>query len=177
MPRDSELGHLHPLMREKSVALEAALLAEGIPLKRYETGRSPQRQADLFLRGRALPGSKVTNAGPWDSFHNHGFAEDNVFLIGGRWSWAEPTQGMWAKYQQLAVKVGLRVLSFEKPHVELALTLADLRRGVYPAGGDASWSEWLETQCETWGLHNRTVRGFFFHGAPPLTVERPALVA
>lgn len=177
MPRDSDRSHLHPELREKLVALDSALAAKGIPLQLFEGARSPNRQAELYAQGRGVgpTGHTVTKARSWESFHQFGCAVDYVFNINGTWTWSEPAPGMWAQYTQLAAVVGLRSLSFEKPHVELPLHLSSLQRGVYPPGGDAPWRDWLEAQIESWGPEARTIGGLTYPAAPPLFIERPAL--
>lgn len=184
MPIDRDPSHIHPVMREKSAALDKALAAAGIPLALYEGGRSPQRQAALYSKGRGQDGfgvgaplRHVTNARAWESKHQYGVAEDRVFFVDGAWSWAEPEKGMWARYQELAHGLGLVTLSFEKPHVELDVSLGSLRAGHYPVPGDDSWSDWLESMIEAWGPGERSVGGLIHPGAPPLMIERPSLVA
>jgi peptidoglycan L-alanyl-D-glutamate endopeptidase CwlK len=166
-------------MRKALAELAGRLFVEGIPLRVYEAGRTPQRQRDLYLQGRNSPSGRiVTKAKPWESYHQFGMAVDHVFWIDGLgWTWNEPKPGMWARYTQLADKCGLRSLSFEKPHVELPLRLADLQSGVYPPGGDDSWRDWLEAQIESWGPGAREVSGLMMPGAPPQFTDRPALVA
>lgn len=179
MPRDNDRSHLHPVLREKLQQLDAALLSKGIPLTLFEGFRAPERQADLYAQGRGTgtPGHFVTKANPWSSFHQYGLAVDYVFQINGQWTWNEPRTGMWAEYTQLADSVGLRSLSFEKPHVEVPLYLTSLQRGIYPPGGDESWRANLETAVERWGPEAKVIGGLTFPGAPPLNQERPALVA
>lgn len=179
MPRDNDRTHLHPVLRAQLVELDAALLAKNIPLQVFEGFRVPQRQADLYATGRGTgtPGHYVTKARPWESFHQYGLAVDYVFMVNGQWTWTEPTTGMWAQYTQLADSVGLRSLSFEKPHVEVPLHLSSLQAGVYPPGGDDTWQSWLEAQIEAWGPEAKTISGLTFPGAPPLMQQRPALVA
>lgn len=178
MPRDNDRSHLHPMLREKCLALDIALVQKGIPLALFEGARAPARQVDLYAKGRGegAPGHFVTKARPWESGHQYGMAVDYVFLINGQWTWNEPSVGMWAQYTQLADAEGLRSLSFEKPHVELPLHLTSLRAGMYPPGGDDSWRAWLEAQIEAWGPEARTIGGIVYPGAPPLMQERPALV-
>ncbi len=173
---DRDPSHLHPLMRTRAADLASHLAVEKIPLLPFECGRTPMRQRDLYLQGRGSPTGKiVTKAKPWESFHQYGMAEDNVFFVNGIWTWDEPERGMWARYTQLADQCGLRSLSFEKPHVELPLRIADLQTGVYLPGGDSTWQAWLEAQIEAWGPGSREINGIFLPGAPPQFTERPPL--
>ena len=172
MARDNDRSHLHPAFLSCLAKLEAMLQTEGIPLQLFEGARSPFRQAELFAQGRTAgtPGRTVTKALPWMSFHQYGVAADMVFLSpAGAWSWDEPRPGLWDRYTELAAAAGLRTLSFERPHVEMPLSIGDLRNGVYPTGGDESWRAWLDDQIELWG--SRT------GGVPPLAIERPPLQA
>jgi peptidoglycan L-alanyl-D-glutamate endopeptidase CwlK len=177
LPRDTFLPNLHPQMRKAVLELEDALRLEGIPLRLYEGARSPWRQAELYARGRGGPGLTVTKARAWESFHQYGMAADFVFWHDGVWDWNEPKEGLWHDYSRIADAVGLRSLSFERPHVELPLRLVDLQRGIYPAG-DPSWLTWLETNVEQWGQRAKDIAGLIHPAAPPLRSldERPALV-
>lgn len=171
MPREADPLHLHPAFRRPALALEAELSAAGIPLRLYEGARSPFRQAELFAIGRAAGcgeyGKTKTRSLAWESYHQFAVAADFVFLVNGKWTWEEPRKGMWAEFQARATKVGLRFLSFEKPHVELTISLSALQRGVFPDdGGDSSWRDWMEGQVEIWGCRSREVNGIVQPGAP-----------
>ena len=135
-------------------ALLKLLDDEDIPFKMFEGYRTPQRQQFLYAKGRTRPGPKVTNAKPWESFHQYGVAADFVLYINGSWSWS--TSGVhgrwWDRLQTLGTQVGLKHLSWEKPHLQLeGVSLRDLRAGRYPDGGDQSWAENLETMIVGWG--------------------------
>lgn len=179
MPRDADRSHLHPALREKTVALDSALAAKGLPLRLFEGARSPVRQVELYARGRGTgtPGKTVTRARAWQSMHQYGCAVDYVFWVDGEWVWPPAEDPRWEEYAKLAAAVGLRSLSFERPHVELALHLAPLQAGQYPSGGDDAWRDWLETQIEAWGQEARTFSGIIHPAAPPLLIDRPALTA
>jgi peptidoglycan L-alanyl-D-glutamate endopeptidase CwlK len=178
MARDSYRSHLHPAFLACLAKLEVALRAEGIPLALYEGARSPFRQAELYARGRGVgeTGKTVTRAKAWQSFHQFGIAADMVFQVNGAWTWEEPKPGMWKRYTELARAAGLRTLDFERPHVELPVALQPLQVGHYPPGGAEAWQAWLEDQIEAWGQQARDVGGIMHPAAPPLMVERPALV-
>lgn len=186
--RGAELSH--PLLRERSFELGSLLRREGIPLRRFETMRAPERQAALYYRGRlprhGEPGKVVTFALPWLSRHQYGLAEDWVFRVNAAWTWNEPEAGMWDRFDELAASVGLESLEFERPHVQLAgIKTSDLRRGVYPEGGDATWMAALEEAVLRWGPQPRMSRiGKAFPGAPPppealddADTERPVIEA
>ena len=179
--RHTDVSLLHPAYRDKSLQLESRLISAGIPLRRYEGVRAPTRQAELYARGRTIPGTKkVTKAMAWESMHQYGLAEDWVFIVGGKWTWEEPAPGMWQRFHEMAQALDLEPLSFEMPHVQLrGSSISHLKRGVYPVGGDASWEAWLEGQIEGWGTPRREYAGIIHPGAPPPVdiAERPELVA
>jgi hypothetical protein len=56
----TDLELLHPFAASRIMRLEKALRAEGIPVVRLETWRSPDRQAHLFQQGRSRPGPLAT---------------------------------------------------------------------------------------------------------------------
>src|SRR4051812_27970441 len=146
MPRDTDRSHLHPLLRSRLVDLDARVGDAGLHLMLYEGARSPFRQAELYARGRTEGerGKTVTRARAWESFHQFGLAGDYVFRdADGRWSGEEPRPGAWAMFAKLAAASGLRTLSFERPHVELPVSLHDLQAGRFPAGGDDLWLHWI----------------------------------
>jgi hypothetical protein len=173
--RDSDWRHLHPAFRVH--VEELATVAAPLGLRPYEGGRTPTRQVELYARGRTIGerGKTVTRAKAWESFHQYGFAEDFVFFVDGKWTWVEPEKGAWAEFQRLARGAGLRTLSFEIPHVELPISLADLQAGRYPMGGDAFWEEWIETQIEAWGHEPQDFAGIIHPAAPPMPTfeQRP----
>lgn len=180
MPRDNDPSHLHPLLRNFLHELDGELAAAGIPLALYEGARSPFRQVELYAKGRGVgePGKTVTRARAWTSFHQFGMAVDYVFWNGKTWTWEESKPGMWAEYNRIARGIGLRPLSFERPHVELPISLSDLQAGRFPVGGDETWERWIEQEIERWGSQPRDVAGIMHPGAPPLPTldARPPLV-
>lgn len=179
MPRITDTSILHLAFRERVRGLANDCDNAAIPLSVYETGRTPQRQVELYARGRGdgETGKTATRAKAWESLHQYLLAADFVFFVDGRWTWTEPRPGMWAKFTELARGRGLRPLSFERPHVELPVSLAALKAGQYPGDGGATWEDWIETQIENWGREPRTFDGIIHPGAPPLPTlnERPPL--
>lgn len=142
-PRRNDLEYLDPEFRARLRVLEHDLTVEGIPLRRFETIRSPERQNALYARGRDPNaedfGRTVTKAHAYQSGHQHGGAADYVFWA-GKWTWDEPAHGLWKLFGQLAAKHGLRQLSFEKPHVELPKDWKSLPVGPADSVG---WLNWL----------------------------------
>lgn len=170
--RDTALQHLHPLFRAKVEALEIRLRAGGSPLRLYEGARSPWRQASLYALGRYTSGRTVTSARPWQSMHQYGLAADFVALEErqGRqkqWRWPPFDDDVWSVLRVTAEELGLRCLDRERPHVQWPARISDLYAGIYPAGGDTSWREWITRFIEQWGGTPRTAGGATHNGAPP----------
>ena len=149
----------------------ANLAAESIPLFVFEAFRSPVRQEHLFAQGRTEPGKIVTNADAWASYHQYGLAVDLVFNGPGKWSWEEPSLGMWKRMHAIAAGHGLEPLSFETPHIQLAGTSSTaLQAGRYPPGGYETWAENLAGAIAAWN-------GDPVATASPAVPERPPLAA
>lgn len=169
--RRADLKSLHPVVRRRVQAVQKQLDDENIPLKVFETFRSPQRQAELYAKGRTAPGARVTNAQPWESWHQYGMAADFVRFENGGWNWNDATAAQraeWDRFHEIALAKGLEPLSWERPHVQLAdHTLTRLRGGDYPDGGDADWADAL----------SEAIAGWTGPGAPPHPEDanRPAL--
>ena len=185
MTRIDSVYVLHPVPREYVKSIQAELVREKIPLHPYETGRGPLRQQALYLQGRDKDhlGPDVTPDRPfgrtctfsqaWHSAHQYLCAVDMVFSVDGKWTWAEPERGMWAKYHEIALKNGMTPLYnrkgdlIEEPHIQLRGVAIDaLRRGEYPAGGDRDWEDALTGFIAEWGDRP---------GAPPAPHGRPGI--
>lgn len=165
--KNRNLALLHPAFRERITRVVDRLAHEQIPFRIFEAYRAPERQARLYRQGRDLPGSIVTRARAWSSFHQYGVASDLV-LFDPSWTWDDSgvRGGWWKRMQEIGREEGLRALSFEMPHLELPLEIDDLRRGIYPAGGDDSWENNLAAAIRRWTGSP---------AAPPLMDERPPL--
>jgi len=106
------LEDLHPVTREKTKAFLQRAKEKGIDVLIYCTYRSPEEQEVLYMQGRleqfgitleelnkrrvklglwkltdGEAKRKVTNAKPWQSFHQYGLAFDCVPLQGGKPDW------------------------------------------------------------------------------------------
>ncbi len=157
--RDGDVSKLHPAIRDKVIAIRDQLQEEKIPFEVFEAFRTPERQANLWAKGRTKPGPKVTWVGPWKSIHQYGLAVDMVLKIDGRWSWDD--QGAEAKYwtrmHEIAKQHGMTPLFnasgqlIEKPHIQLmGMSSSELYQGNYPQGGDAAWAEHLGELIDNW---------------------------
>jgi len=95
---------LYPLFARQLGHLVGLLGQHGLKMRGTEGYRSPERQADLYAKGRTAPGNIVTNAKPGTSAHQWGCAVDMVFLTEG----GKPTyEGDWDRFGALVEQVGL----------------------------------------------------------------------
>ncbi|MGL5363474.1 MAG: M15 family metallopeptidase, partial [Bosea sp. (in: a-proteobacteria)] len=139
--RRVDYGQLHPLMRDKVKSILKKLNADGYPFELFEAYRTPARQRYLYQVGRTreLSRKPVTNARPWQSFHQYGLAVDIILNIKGKWSWDTSGKNAagWDLLQKYGKEAGLRPVPWEKPHLEWAgAQIKDLIAGHYPDGGD-----------------------------------------
>lgn len=171
--KERDLAPLHPRFRRALGGLLEALEARALPFRVFEAWRQPERQAWLFASGRSRPGSIVTKAEPWKSFHQFGLAADLVLYGPQGWSWDDggAQAAAWRDMQALAVAAGLRTLSFERPHVELDVKLSDWQDGSLLASGDPVWRAQLARSAERW----RSAGGTGAPVVPPDDGERPPL--
>jgi peptidoglycan L-alanyl-D-glutamate endopeptidase CwlK len=169
--RQTDLQSLHPAIRDKVRTVREKLNSEGHAFEVFEAFRSPERQRYLYEQGRTRPGNRVTNAGPWSSYHQYGLAADFVLKTNGQWDWSTsgPNSVAWKRLHEIGRKHGLEPLSWELPHLQMAgLNVGDLRAGRFPPGGDEVWADGLEAAIAGWNGSP---------GAPPAPkiVARPAL--
>ena len=151
--RDSELNHLHPVFLDKVRSLTSRLSEENIPFRLFEGFRSPQRQQYLYEQGRTRPGSIVTKAKPWTSYHQYGLAGDFVLYENGNWSWdtSGNKQQRWDRLHEIGRELGLEPLSWELPHLQFSgLDISLLQSGEYPPGVNLEWAEWMEGTICSW---------------------------
>lgn len=153
--RNNDLDLLHPVVRDSVRKIEKALNDEGIPFKVFEAFRFPERQADLYAKGRTEPDTKiVTYARPWSSYHQYGLAVDFVLIENGKWSWDDSTpekKKWWRRMHELGKENGLSPLDFEAPHLQISGTSSNaLNQGHYPYGGDDLWAEHLAAVIAGW---------------------------
>ncbi|WP_163328723.1 M15 family metallopeptidase [Desulfurobacterium thermolithotrophum] len=124
------LNDLHPVTREKAKRFLELAKNRGIDVLVYCTYRSPEEQEILYMQGRLEQFGitlkelnerreklglwelkeeearrKVTNAKPWQSFHQYGLAFDCVPLAGGKPDWSN--REAYAILGKIAGEVGL----------------------------------------------------------------------
>lgn len=171
--RSTDLSRLHPDVRKRVKAIEKQLADEKIPMRVFEAYREPERQAHLYAKGRTSSGNKVTNAEPWESYHQYGMAADFVRFENGKWNWNDKTTAQkrqWDRFHEIARENGLEPLSWERPHVQLIGTsFAQLMHGDYPSDGDDTWADALSAAINRWPAGTNPAK-------PPLpdNAERPA---
>lgn len=135
-PKHDSLGMISDEARPLFEDFERRLKAANLPFKRYETHRTPARQAYLYAKGRTIPGpgansknplgSTVTNADgeKRKSNHQHARAADyildfkssywgsdgapKVVREAGPWYAGPETIGLWIAFGGHAKAAGLR---------------------------------------------------------------------
>lgn len=157
LPQDSQtrlrgLDQLHPTFRQSLTQLLDKAAADGLPFKVFEAFRTPERQRWLYEQGRVRPGSVVTKAQPWGSFHQYGLAADLVLFINGQWTWSDQGSlgSYWRRLPQLASEVGLRTLDWEAPHVEWPIQLQEATGTEMLASADEGWTDTLASASSRW---------------------------
>lgn len=113
---------LHYRVKESAYTLVNLARGEDILLRVTSARRTFAEQANLYARGRTVPGKIVTNAKPGQSYHNYGLALDVVEMRDGKTPiWVNPN---WARIGEIG-----KALGFEwggdwnhpdKPHFEMA---------------------------------------------------------
>lgn len=109
------MADLHPDVRVKVEKWVAACATRGVDILVYCTLRTADEQAALYAMGRTAPGKIVTNAKPWQSWHQFGRAVDAVPMVNGKpdWSYSDldadrwPDEPWWQIYVVEAGRAGL----------------------------------------------------------------------
>lgn len=152
------MEQLHPKFRAALDGLLQKAAAEGRPFKLFEAFRTPERQQWLFEQGRSRPGSIVTKAEPWESFHQYGLGADLVLFVNGQWTWSDagPLAEHWKRLPSLAQEFGLRTLKWEAPHVEWPVEIKDATGPDLVASGDEDWADTIASAAARWRHAGRT---------------------
>ena len=157
-----DLGYLHPVMRAAVVEVEGLCQNELMPFRMFEAFRTPQRQRHLWLQGRiqSRPGRVLTQAGAWESFHQFGLAADFVLVLDHEWVFdSMENSHLWLRLREIGEIYGLEAhdAACRDGHLQLAtFELGDLRKSIYPGGGDRSWEENLRHAIESYPLERAT---------------------
>lgn len=115
---------------------------KGYPVAVFEGYRSPSRQEYLYEQGRTTPGKKVTNAKPWESFHQYSLAADVTFYESSKkWYWPKASDPVWDKIQGIFEDHGFEGVSWEKAHMQITrgLTYREAYRIMKDQGLLAVW--------------------------------------
>lgn len=119
----SNIDELRPEFKEKVLKWVDALLSMNITPYIYEGYRTPERQQELYDQGRGNPGRIVTNARPWQSFHQYRLAIDWVPLkpylkVKGMYEADWTNDSVYNQSREIAEPLGLKALSWEQPHLQ-----------------------------------------------------------
>ena len=120
---------LHPRMRPLAVRLLQEAKRQGINLRITAGLRTAAEQEALYQQGRTKPGAKVTNARPWQSYHNYGLAIDVVPL--NQFNQPDWNSTKWKQIGAIGKAVGLRwggdfKSIVDQPHFEIGPPIRDL---------------------------------------------------
>lgn len=120
---NEKIATLQKPFRDRVQAWIKACVSAGLQPYVYEGLRTSARQNELYAIGRTVQRgkAKVTNAKAGQSMHQYGIAIDFVPLkpakAAGMFE-ADWSEKAYAPYHALALKHGLRRLSWETPHLE-----------------------------------------------------------
>ncbi len=158
--RQEAISALHPAIRKPVSEILETLHSEGHKFEVFEAWRTPHLQQKYYSKGRNRAGrvinrSKVvTKARPWMSYHQYGLAVDLVLKTSRGWSWNDKgaNRKKWKRMHEVAREHGLRPLSWEQPHIQIAAipSVRELYAGKYPSGGDDKWAQKLRDEIMAW---------------------------
>ena len=138
MKNSRDPAELHPAVLKRAMAFLAECNKQGIEILITSTYRDHESQAALYAQGRTVPGKKVTNAKPGQSWHNHRCAFDIVPMRHGKpvWGTAGEDGKLWERVGQIGEACGLEWAGRWNKFREYAhfqhtggLTIADLQAG------------------------------------------------
>ena len=138
--RDASLDKLAPFFRDKLASALKEANDAGLNVYLFEGYRTPERQQWLWEAGRIRKDEPVvTNAKPWQSWHQYALAGDCVFKDPvGKWTW----KGPWDDLTKIMHRHGFESLSWERPHFQITggLTWLQARNIAVHQGMLALWS-------------------------------------
>jgi len=133
MPMITDLHALHPIFRDRIVALIESCRLKGIELAIVETYRTPAKQHEYKTMGK-----HYTSSGAGKSKHQYGLAIDIVPIIKNAAVW--DNTALWRKIGTAGEKLGMRwggrwKKPYDPGHFEWTggLTTANLYQGMFPA--------------------------------------------
>lgn len=136
---NSVIQKLHPIIRPKATFFVNYLEEENIYIRIYSGFRTADEQLELYSKGRDLNGNiidknkVVTNAKPFQSYHNYGLAFDCVHIDNGKALWGSPKEkeivliaeffgfewgGKWGDNPHFQYTLGLHYTKLFKIHSE-----------------------------------------------------------
>ena len=94
----------------------------GVPFRITDAWRSHQEAAENYAQGRTMPGSIITHAEPYQSYHEYAMAYDIIPLVNGKATYSPPA-GTWEKIAAIGKALDLEWggdwRSFkDKPHFQ-----------------------------------------------------------
>ncbi len=127
---DANIAKLHTLIRVRVRMFICHLEDQGIFLRVYSGYRSPDEQLQIWQKGRDKNGKivdrkkVVTNAKPFESYHNYGLAIDCVEIRYGKAIWENEK---WNEISQVAEFYGFdwggHFMNTDKPHFQITFGL------------------------------------------------------
>jgi len=132
LPMITDLDALHPIFRDRIMALIKACKSRGIELAVVETYRTPAKQHEYKTMGK-----HYTSSGAGKSKHQYGLAIDVVPMINNTAVW--DNTALWRKIGLVGEKLGMRwggrwKKPYDPGHFEWTggLTTAHLYQGMFP---------------------------------------------
>ena len=134
MTDSRKITDLHPKVAHLAKQFIAKCKEHKIDVIITSTYRSNKKQAELYAQGRTVPGKKVTNAKPGNSYHNYRLAFDFCPIFNGKAQWNDTAT--FTKCGEIAESLGLEWAGRWKKFKELAhlqytqgLTIEQLKKG------------------------------------------------
>jgi len=109
------ISNLAPFIVVRLTAALDECHAMGYEVAVFESYRSPERQQWLYDQGRTRDGKIITNARPYESFHQYGLAVDIVGYHNKKWDWSID----YDKVTEVFKRHGFKPLKFEKAHFQI----------------------------------------------------------
>jgi len=129
--------YLHPSIQDALTKGLKICKQKGYDVIVCETYRTPQRQEKLYAQGRTEPGSIVTQAKAYQSFHNYGLAVDLMLRDG-----STITDSIASIFENLGFEWGGRWKSFKDyPHFQMSSgrTIEQIQDLYQEGGMDLVW--------------------------------------
>ena len=138
---------LHPKFADALSAMLTEAKARGLSVAMHMGLRTPEQQDALYAKGRTVPGSIVTNAKGYESWHCLGLAADIVFKDEkGNWTWSDKCD--WDALGQVGKLFGLSWGGDwsrfpDLPHFQMTGKIPSIKEAqkiLFEKGIDAVWA-------------------------------------